>query len=98
METEVIETNIALQPQAFYCPRHTERQLIFMLKGGAGYCSACRLYTQALDVPMPAVDKPEQERKRRKVLISAVAEPDSTSDGADSQRIAADFAAFDADE
>ena len=49
----------------YLCPTHSTR-LMYVLKGGAGFCSQCRLYVQAGGVPMPALDRPTAERKRKR--------------------------------
>jgi hypothetical protein len=41
--------------------------LIYVLKGGAGYCPKCGLYTQADGIPMPEAPKAAQTAKGGKV-------------------------------
>ncbi len=50
MTTSATATQTAAE---FVCPTHSA-PLIYVLKGGVGYCPKCRLYVQAAGVPMPA--------------------------------------------
>lgn len=47
------------------CPTHPETELLYVLKGGAGYCVKCGLYLQALGVEMPTIDRPLKPRKAK---------------------------------
>ena len=40
--------------QDYLCPTHSTTRLMFVLKGGAGYCSQCRMYVQAAGVLVPS--------------------------------------------
>lgn len=59
-----------------YCPKHLQNKLLYVLKGGAGFCSQCRLYVQAAGVPMPTpartadkAQKPQKSRKKGKAKV-----------------------------
>ena len=49
----------------FACPTHSETKLIYVLKGGAGYCVKCSQYVQAAGVPMPKMKS--KARKSQKI-------------------------------
>ena len=46
----------------YRCPTHNQ-QLHFVLRADAGWCGQCRVYVQAADVPMSALD-PHLQAKR----------------------------------
>lgn len=49
-----IET--ATAPLQYLCPKH-QTKLLYVLRGGAGFCRECGLYTQALGIPEPTLPK-----------------------------------------
>ncbi len=51
----------------YYCPQHPATKLAGLLRGGAGFCHRCGLYTQAAGVEMPArpTPRPPIEESRR---------------------------------
>jgi len=52
-----------------FCPTHSETKLIYVLKGGAGYCVKCCQYVQAAGVAMPKLSKATNKaRKSRKIV------------------------------
>jgi hypothetical protein len=52
----------------YRCPKHPETKLLYVLKGGAGYCLTCSQYTQAAGVPMPKLPKVASRTKTRKTV------------------------------
>ena len=52
------------------CPQHNAL-LLYVLKGGAGFCPECSLYVQAANIPMPELERPvriikaKSKKKRR---------------------------------
>ena len=52
--------------ESFFCPRHTETKLRFVLRGGVGYCERCFLYTRAAGLPEPTREAPKVASKLRK--------------------------------
>lgn len=56
------------QQARFICPKHPHVELWGVLKGGAGWCSSCCLFTQAAGVPEPVRDipRPSVRTRRRK--------------------------------
>lgn len=57
-----MSTATAIAPN-YRCPKHPDERLSNILRGGAGFCRRCNLYTQALGVPMPE-PSPEIAAKR----------------------------------
>ena len=55
----------------FLCPTHLIR-LVYVLKGGCGFCTICNQYIQAAGIEAPKLDrspretKPKAKPKRRK--------------------------------
>jgi len=49
-----------------FCPVHLQTKLVFVLKGGVGYCAQCRLYTRAAGVPEPTREEPNAAGSPRK--------------------------------
>jgi uncharacterized Zn finger protein (UPF0148 family) len=45
----------------YVCPKH-KTPLVYVLKGGAGYCRGCGLYVQADGIPMPTLDRLRKPR------------------------------------
>lgn len=52
-------------PADHLCPKH-KTKLVCVLRGGAGYCTECRLYTQADGIPMPTLDQPTKPTKQKR--------------------------------
>jgi hypothetical protein len=50
----------------YRCPAHPDTKLVYLLKGGAGYCLQCRMYTQAAGVPEPKPAKRTKAPDRKK--------------------------------
>ncbi len=55
-----IETTPA--PLQYLCPKH-QTKLLYVLKGGAGYCRDCGVYVQADGIPEPTRGKPKSKAK-----------------------------------
>lgn len=48
--------------QEYLCPTHAVK-LLYVLKGGAGFCRQCSQYIQAAGMPMPTLDRPRKAKE-----------------------------------
>lgn len=67
MNEQIIIT-AAADPPAHVCPRHPEVTLTLLLKGGAGWCSACCCYQQSCNhaEPLRVIPRPPIKTKVKK--------------------------------